>query len=68
MISAKDIFLSLFSAAVWYVFIYYWLFVLKHPVVLWKAALILLVLACIGVLACPLLHKTDAWQQLWKGD
>ncbi|MEK7543162.1 MAG: hypothetical protein AAB503_02565 [Patescibacteria group bacterium] len=59
-----DLLRGVLEAGVWYVFIYYGLYVLKNPVELWSAALILLALMYAGVLVCPWIHYTDGWRRM----
>lgn len=63
----RDMILLLVDGVVWYGFVYYWLFSIKNPVALPAASLLLVILAAIGIGACPLVHKTQAWQQLIHG-
>ncbi len=60
----SDILRGILEAGVWYVFIYYLLYVLKNPVELWQAALVLLVLAYVGVFVCPWVRYTDSWRRM----
>lgn len=66
--NARDLFMTLFSLGVWYGFIYYWLYVLKHPVELWSAALILLMVALVGTISCPLVYTSSAYENLCEGE
>ncbi len=56
------------EAGVWYVFTYYFLYVLKNPVELWQAALVLLALAYLGVWVCPWIRYTDGWRKMMDGE
>ncbi|MFH1392977.1 MAG: hypothetical protein ABIG73_01150 [Patescibacteria group bacterium] len=56
------------EAGVWYVFIYYFLYALKNSVELWQAALVLLVLAYVGVWVCPWVRYTDSWRKMMGGE
>lgn len=60
----RDIVLSAVSVIVWYGFIYYLLMAIKTNVDLYTASLILLVLAAIGTVACPLVNKSEEWKKL----
>ena len=60
----SDLLRGVLEAGVWYVFIYYFLYVLKNPTDLWLAALVLLVLAYAGVFVCPWVRYTDSWRRM----
>lgn len=60
----SDLFRGILEAGIWYVFIYYLLYVLKNPVELWSAALILLVLMYVGVFVCPWVRYTSGWRRM----
>ena len=62
----EDWFWAGIEAVIWYFFIYYALFALKTDVNLWNAALILLVLAYVGFIACPWFRETAAWKRLMR--
>ena len=59
-----DILRGILEAIIWYVFIYYFLYVLKNPIDLWLAALILLVLMYAGVSVCPWVRNTCGWRRM----
>ena len=59
-----DILRGILEAIIWYVFIYYFLYVLKNPVDLWVAALILLFLMYAGVSVCPWVLNTCGWRRM----
>ncbi|MEX0920119.1 MAG: hypothetical protein WDZ69_00880 [Candidatus Pacearchaeota archaeon] len=54
---SRDNLMYIVSAVIWFFFIYYLLFSIKTDIDLWLASLILLVLAYLGTLSCPWLHK-----------
>lgn len=60
----KDVVLSVVTLVVWYFFAYYLLYVLKNPVSLPLAALVLLVLGTLGMVTCPWFVHTPAWKEL----
>ncbi|QEG35897.1 hypothetical protein [Bythopirellula goksoeyrii] len=61
----KHIVLGLLEAVVWYFFIYYWLDTLRKPSRnLWIASAVLLALFYLGLVLCPWVRHTPAWQQL----
>jgi hypothetical protein len=60
----SDLLRGILEAGVWYVFIYYFLYVLKNPVELWLAALVLLVLAYVGFWVCPWIRYMDSWRRM----
>lgn len=62
--SAKNWFWAIVEAVIWYGFIYYLLYVLKNPVDLWTASLVLLALGYAGAIACPWFRRTEAWEKL----
>ncbi len=62
----KDWLLSGVEAIVWYAFIYYALYSIKNPVDLRVSALILLVLAFLGTIACPWFRRTQAFKEMVK--
>lgn len=64
--NTKDWFLVIVELVVWYGFIYYVLYAMKNPVNLYFGALILLVLAYIGIVSCPWFRKTKAFKELVK--
>ncbi|MBI5421001.1 MAG: hypothetical protein HZA35_01675 [Parcubacteria group bacterium] len=59
-----DIVRAILEAGIWYVFTWYLLYVLKNPVELWFAALVLLVLMYAGVLICPWVRYTSSWRRM----
>lgn len=59
-----DLLMGIFEAGIWYVFIWYLLYVLKNPVELWLAALILLASMYAGVFVCPWVRYTDGWRRM----
>ena len=59
-----DILRGILEAIIWYVFIYYFLYVLKNPVDLWLSTLILLVLMYAGVSVCPWVRNTCGWRRM----
>lgn len=59
-----DFLRSILEAGIWYVFIYYLLYVLKNPVELWQASLILLALMYAGVFVCPWVRYTASWRKM----
>jgi len=61
---AKDWFWAIIEAVIWYGFIYYLLYAIKNPVDLRQSALVLLVLAYVGTIACPWVRHTDAWRRM----
>lgn len=63
--SIKDWFLALVEAALWYVFIYYFLFSIKHDVNLFQSALSLLVIAYLASISCPLVRHSGGWLRAW---
>lgn len=60
----NDLLRGVSEAIIWYVFIWYFLYVLKNPVELWLSALILLVLMYAGVLVCPWIRHTTGWRKM----
>lgn len=59
----KNWYLAIRKAVIWYSFIYYLLYAIKNSVELWQAALILLALAYLGTITCPLI---EAWKRMWR--
>ena len=66
--SLKNWGLAILEAVIWYVFVYYFLFVLKNETNLYLSTLILLALMYVGTLVCPWFRNTSAWKELWKKD
>lgn len=60
----SDLVRGILEAGIWYVFIYYFLYVLKNPVELWSAALVLLVLMYAGIFVCPWVRYTQGWRRI----
>lgn len=60
----KNLIWWIIEAIIWYVWLYYFLFSIKNPVDIAASALILLVLAYLGTLACPWFRNTEAWRKL----
>lgn len=60
---AKDIFLGIVEAGLWFWFAYYLLFSIKNPVNLWQSAAILIVTAYLASWACPLLRNSGGWRR-----
>lgn len=54
------------EAVVWYVFLYYFLFVIKNDTNLWTSSVILVVLAYLGMYLCPWFRETDAYKRMMK--
>lgn len=61
-----DWFWAVVEFGIWYAFVYYLLYTIKNPVILPFNALVLLVLLYLGIAACPLVRKTEAWKRLWS--
>ncbi|MDY6777018.1 MAG: hypothetical protein SVQ76_02830 [Candidatus Nanohaloarchaea archaeon] len=59
---AKDWALTLAETGVWYGFFYYLLFAIKQGTTIWKDAAVLLALSYLGILLCPWVHRTEAWE------
>jgi len=55
------------ESVLWYTVIYYSLYSIKNPVILWQSAFILLVLSCLAVIACPWVRNSNAWKEMWQG-
>ncbi|MFB6181579.1 MAG: hypothetical protein ABEJ24_01650 [Candidatus Magasanikbacteria bacterium] len=72
--STKDWLLSIVEAVLWFGFIYFWLYVIKHPTSqlpgdsLVLSSLILLAIAYAAILSCPWFRNTQAWKKLWEDD
>ena len=62
----NDLLSGILEAGIWYIFIYYFLYVLKNSVELWLASLVLLALTYAGFFACPWFRHTDSWRQMMK--
>ncbi len=60
----KDIFWSVVTLVVWYLFAYYALYAIRSSVSLGSAAFILLSLGVIGTATCPWFQHTAAWKEL----
>ena len=60
----NDMLRGILEAGIWYLFIYYMLYVLKNPVDLWQASLILLVLAYVAVFVCPWVGYMSSWRKM----
>ena len=60
----KDWLLAGLEAVIWYLFIYYALYSVKNPVNLRVSALVLLVLAYVGTIACPWFRRTKAFREM----
>lgn len=55
---------AVLEAVVWYAFTYYFIFVLRNPVEIWKAALVLVALAYLAIFICPWVRHTDSWRKM----
>lgn len=64
--SIKDWFFALIEAALWYVFLYYFLFSVKNEVNLYQSAFVLLAIAYLASISCPLVRHSGAWLRTWK--
>ena len=62
--SLRNLILSIIDLAVWYLFIYYWLYSIKNPVFLPAAAGMLVILFVLGFVLCPLVPKARVIQNL----
>lgn len=60
----KDIFWGAVEAVIWYLWVYYFLYVLKNEVDLWAAAFVLIALMYVGVSVCPWIRHTSAWKKM----
>lgn len=56
-----DVIFTVIEAVVWLGFIWFGLFTLRYRTGLWWSSLVLLTLAYLGFLACPLIRETEAW-------
>ena len=63
---SKDILFGIIEFIVWVVFAYYALYSLKNPVDLKLSALILVILAYVGVLVCPIFRSTSAFKAVYR--
>ena len=61
----KDWVFASIEAALWYAFIYVFLYTIKNEISIIDASFVLLVLAYAAVVFCPLVRKTDAWKRLF---
>ena len=59
----KDMFLAIVEAALWFGFIYYFLYAVKNEVNIAQTALILLALAYLASWACPLIRHSSSWRR-----
>lgn len=64
--STKDWLLALVEAALWYVFLYYFLFSVKNEVNLYQSAFALLAIAYLASISCPLVRHSGAWRRAWR--
>jgi len=62
----KNWFMAIIESAIWYAFIYYFLYIIKNPVDLRQGASILLVLSYLGIITCPWIRNTEAWKNMWE--
>ena len=53
------------DAALWYTFLYYFLYSIKKDVNLFKSAFVLLIILYAAFIACPWMRATDAWIRLF---
>ena len=60
----KNVLFGIVEAVIWYFFLWYFLDTIKRERNLWRAALVLLVLAYLGFVTCPWIRETEAWKQL----
>jgi len=65
MMTKKDDILSVIEAILWYVFIYLFIYTIKHEVNLFLMSFILLVLIYAASVSCPIMRNTDAWIRLF---
>ena len=56
--------LTVMEAAVWLAFIWFALAVLRSTWGLWWSSLVLLALAYLGFVTCPVVRETGAWQEV----
>lgn len=64
--NTKQWMFAIVETVIWYAFIYYFLYSLQNDVTLWLSALILLGLAYLGTVTCPLVHESKAWKRMWN--
>lgn len=62
--SLRNLILSILDLAVWYLFIYYWIYSIKVDVFLPAAAGVLVILLVLGFVLCPLVPKSQLMQKL----
>ena len=55
---------AILEAIAWFAFTYYFIFVIKNPVEIWKAAAILVGLAYLAILICPWVRYTSGWRKM----
>ena len=58
--------LATIEAGIWYVFLYCFLYSIKHKVNLFASAFVLLVLIYIAAFCCPLIRHSDSWHRMWN--
>ncbi len=62
----NDWILAGIEAVLWYCFIYYSLYSIKHEVNLFQSSFILLVLVYVAICCCPLVRHSHAWAKMWE--
>lgn len=62
--SLKNIVLTIIDLAVWYFFVWYWLYCIKNAVFLPVSSGMLILMAVLGVVLCPLFYKSEVWRKL----
>ncbi len=62
----KDAFWGVVEFIVWILFVYYLLYSIKNPVNLWLSAVVLVVLAYVAAIACPIFRATKAFKTVYK--
>jgi len=66
MMRMQDWMLTAVEGLSWYAFMYYLLYSIKNPVVLWQSAFVLLLLMYIAGISCPLVRFSRSWQRMWE--
>ena len=54
------------EATLWYCFIFYFLYAVRHETNLYVSAFILLSLVYTASMSCPFIRSTDAWKRMWE--
>jgi len=65
MMTLKNKFFAVVEAVLWFLFAWYALYAVKNPVDLPKAALVLVVLAYLAAVACPIFRNSSGWRRAY---